>query len=822
MYSFGEITKIIKGKSYCYNDDSPIAYLLYDSRMVIFAEESLFFALSTGINDGHKYLEQVYQKGVRNFIVHDAQHLKRYESINYIEVPDVLHALQLLSTYHRSRFQIPIIGITGSNGKTIVKEWLYQLLEPKFSVIRSPRSYNSQIGVPLSLWQITDKHNLAIFEAGISKAGEMINLEKIIKPTIGILTNIGDAHDNGFENVREKWKEKLLLFTGCAVLIANGDTPLLFELIDNKVSLLTWGKINTNADIYIQEEIIEAQTSVVTLRYQQQEQKLEIPFSNKQSIENCIVCIALLLYLKLPWSYIQEHIMQLTEVDMRLQLQVAVNNCTIINDTYNSDTVSFSMALDYLQQQAKQNSKTVILSDFTNINTHEVNFYARIAEELEHRKIDRFIGIGSTLCEQKSLFNKFTIPSSFYHTTDEFLTKTTTANFNKEFILLKGSRPFTFEKISHWLEKRKQDTYLEINLSALVENLRVFRTLLKPNTKLMAMVKASGYGSGDAEIAHILEHHCVDYLAVAYPDEGVTLRTANISLPIVVLNVAPTDFDTLINFNLTPAVHTISLLKKLHIYLKKEGVDKFPIHLKVNTGMNRMGLSYLDIEESVSLLTPGNPCVLQSVYSHLASSEDPHADNFTALQILEFKRITTKLSSVLPYPFLKHINNTAAVIRHPESVFDMVRLGIGLYGVNMVADAPPIALENVCCLYATIAQIRWIDRGETVGYNQTFTATKTMKTAIVRIGYADGYFRCLGNERARVFLKGFLCPIIGNISMDSLVIDITQVPAVEEDDQVELFGNNLSIKQVATWAGTIPYEIMTHIHQRVKRIYTWT
>ncbi len=808
-------------------NDALIEYLLIDSRKIVFPQTSLFFAISGPRRDGHQFIKEVYERGVRNFVVKKGFDGDAFDQANFLEVDDVLVALQDLATYHRKQFSIPVIGITGSNGKTIVKEWLYQLLQKDFNIVRSPRSYNSQIGVPLSVWQMNQEHTLGIFEAGISTVGEMEQLAKIIQPTLGVFTNIADAHSEGFTNDREKALEKSKLFVNTETLVFGREAlqPILLpdeadkKIFPNTNSFFSWSS-EPEATLKITAAEKNAKHTKISGVYQQKNISITIPFTDKISIDNAITCWCILLQLRYSEIAIQERMLQLEPVEMRMQLKKAVNNCYLLNDSYSNDLASLDLAIDYLQQQAGNQKTTLVLSDILQSGQYEEALYRDIAAQLSVRGIHRLIGIGPAIVKYQFVFDGIdSLQTSFYHSTEDFLQQVSTQAFANEYILLKGARIFAFERISAWLEQKVHQTVMEINLSAMIHNLKQYQQQLKPSTKLMAMVKAFSYGSGSAEVARILQFHKVDYLAVAYADEGVELRKAGISLPIMVMNADEATFDTLISYDLEPEIYSFHIYHAFHHYLWQQAIQQFPVHIKFNTGMNRLGFEISDAETLSLQLKQNHTMAVKSVFSHLVASESAEHDGFTRQQVILLETACATLEQQLGYSFSKHIANTAAIFRRPEYQFDMVRLGIGLYGVDS-ADGNGLNLQTVTTLKSTIAQIRKIKAGDTVGYGRKGQVQRDSLIATVRMGYADGYGRELGNGKGNMYINGQLAPVIGQVCMDMTMIDITDIPGVIEGDIVEIFGKHLPVQQVAKWAGTIAYEIMTGISQRVKRVYT--
>jgi len=832
-YLVSQIKKIVSGQ-FLLHENSAVAidHLLLDSRKLLFPETSLFFALNGPRRNGNSFIKELYNKGVRNFIVDQGRpidELTAYAGSNFIQVKDVLEALHSLATYHRMQFNIPVIGITGSNGKTIVKEWLYQLLQDDYSIVRSPKSYNSQIGVPLSVWQMNATHTLAIFEAGISLPGEMPHLEKIIQPGIGVFTNIGDAHSEGFLNICQKVNEKLTLFKRSTVLIYDADNPDLNAGVNtfaNKIrggddfSLFSWSRKETAflQIVSIEKNMGQAIITAIDQRSSNGDDAIDIiiPFTDDASIQNAITCWCVLLYLQTDAAVIAKRMLQLRTVEMRLELKQGVNNCSIINDSYSADINSLTIALDFLVQQQQHPNRTLILSDILQSGKNSAELYREVAAILQQKNINRFIGIGPEIFRQRNAFTN--LPQSFFFSSiAEFMQQFYSVHFYNETILLKGARIFEFEQISHLLEEKVHQTVLEINLNAVTHNLKAYQQLLKPGVKLMAMVKALSYGSGGFEIANLLQFHKVDYLAVAYADEGVELRRAGITLPILVLNPEEATFDVLLQFNLEPELYSFSILSTFEKYLQQSGLNNYPVHIKLDTGMHRLGFEAKDLPALVGLLQATTVFKVQSIFSHFAASDAPEYDAFTKLQADDFLRGCEVLQKALGYTFIRHISNTASIHRHPHLQLEMVRLGIGLYGV----DGNPVMqgkLKNVSTLKTTISQIKQVAAGESVGYSRKGVVTKDSMIATVRIGYADGYPRILSNGVGSMWVKGNLVPVIGNICMDMTMLNISST-TVREGDEVVVFGETLPVSELAKWADTIPYEILTGISQRVKRVY---
>ncbi len=817
MYRIRIIADITDAKAFIADDSAVIEHLLTDSRRIVFPATSLFFALTSARRDGHDFIDELYNQGVRNFVVKKQPDTTSYPQANFLLVADTLIALQQIAAWHRSQFQYPVIGITGSNGKTIVKEWLYQLLTPSYNIIRSPRSYNSQLGVPLSVWQMTAQHNLAIFEAGISKPNEMVSLRNIIQPTIGILTNIGEAHSENFVNLAQKTKEKTELFANADILFYNTDNPFIQSEIDtiSKPKLVSWGRSET-ATLRISSINKTPQQTNITAHYKNKPFSIIIPFTDDASIEDAIICWCVCLYFGLTKKVISEHFQQLQPVNMRLQLMEAVNGCSVINDSYSFDINSFNIALDFLLQQHQFATKTVILSDFA-IQVED-KYYRQIADVFHTKKINRVITVGENWYRLQKLLKTKIKRTSHFLTTQSLLDHLNTNHFRNEVILLKGARRFAFETIVSELEEKVHRTVMEINLTSLAHNLKQYQQQLQPGTKLMAMIKAGGYGSGSAEVANVLQFHKVDYLAVAYADEGTELRKAGISLPVLVLNVDEPAFEVIIENNLEPELFSFHIIRAFDKYLLQQGIQQYPVHIKLDTGMHRLGFEEDDLPELIIFLQSTKRLAIKSVLSHLAASEAHEEDEFTQHQYQVFDRCCNRLQEALQYTFIRHIANSAAIFRHPDIQLDMVRLGIGMYGIDS-ANEHQLSLQTVCTLKTTIAQLRKVKNGDTVGYNRRGILERDSVIATIRIGYADGFSRKLSNGNGAVFIKGKLAPVVGSVCMDMTMVDVTDIVDIKEGDEIEVFGSNITVQQVAKQCGTIAYEILTTISQRVKRIY---
>jgi alanine racemase len=823
LYSSRDIAKIIEAEIFPPDArELQIRDILVDSRRLISSRQTMFFALETPRNSGHKYIRGLHNKGVRLFVVSQlTDEDKQLKDAVFLKVDNTLAALQKLAATHRSYYDIPVIGITGSNGKTIVKEWLYQLMSPDKKIIRSPKSYNSQIGVPLSVWQLNEQHELAIFEAGISEPEEMPNLQQIIRPTVGIFTNIGQAHDENFINTRQKIGEKLNLFTKVDVLIYNSDQKELQEVIIkseilHSIKTFCWG---TTEECTLRIENIEKKEKTATIQavYKDEEAAITIPFTDDASIENAIHCWATMLLFEYPQEVIAKRMPELSPIAMRLELKEGINSCTIINDAYNSDFNSLSIALDFLNQQNQHQKKLIILSDILQSGRNEIDLYTDVASLLEKKGVDEIIGIGPAISRQS---DKFTIKKTFFKSTGDFLRQYPFGNFSHQSILLKGARVFEFERISRILQQKLHETVMEINLDALVTNLNEYKKLIAPKTKIMAMVKAFSYGSGGFEIANILQFHQVDYMAVAYADEGVELRKAGITTPIMVMSPEEFAFDTMIRHQLEPEIFSFNSLKLLEKAIKRSALPHnkpVKVHLKLDTGMHRLGFLAEDLDVLIDKLKKNSLIYVQSVFSHLAGSDNPTLDEFTKSQIALFGQMSKKITEAFDHHIYRHIVNSAGVVRFPEAHFDMVRLGIGLYGINTVKENGRNLLP-VASLRSVIAQIKDVKKGESVSYNRSFVADKDTKAGIVSIGYADGLQRSLGNKNVPLYVNGQPAPIIGDICMDMCIVDLTDIEAKEGDDVI-IFDAEHPIEKLAKAAETIPYEILSRISRRVKRVY---
>ncbi len=813
-----EIAHIINGKLFRATDfsDEKITHVVTDSRTFFNGAESVFFALTGPRNNGHNYIPRLLEKGMKTYVVSDQNVIQK--EATFILAENTTAALQKLAAFIRNKYNYPVVGITGSNGKTIIKEWLHDILSSKFKIIRSPKSYNSQVGVPLSVLLMNENFNLAIFEAGISKPGEMQKLEKIILPEIGIFTNIGDAHQENFKSVKQKIREKLQLFQHTQKIIYCADSKMLAEETSqycktNNIKEISWSLKNNPAFIQISSRKKDNSTDLKAT-VNGNTLTIKIPFTNHSAVENACHCFAAsFVLLKNPETVIYQF-GKLAPIAMRLEIKQGINQCLLINDYYNSDLNSLSIALSVLHQQAAKEhlNKMVILSDIQQTGIPQNKLYQQVDELLSEWEIDELIGIGEEISTHANLFSR---KKKFYSSVTEFEQAFRREQFQSSVILMKGARQFTFEKISGLLQQKAHQTTLEIHLNALVHNLNVFRNRLKPETKIMVMVKAFSYGSGDVEIAKLLQFQNVDYLAVAVADEGVQLRNAGIRTPIIVMNPEAHSFQNMIDYQLDANIYSVDLLNEFLKAVSQNAISEYPIHLKIDTGMNRLGFKTADeINEAIEIIKTTNHIKISSVFSHLAASDEPDFDAFTLQQFNNFDQQFSLISNEFPYKIDRHILNSAGIERFPGKQFEMVRLGIGLYGISVTG----LPLDNIGSLKSTISQVKTVQPYETVGYGRKGKIQKESKIAVVPLGYADGLDRKLSNKNGFAFVNNKRVPIVGNICMDMLMLDVTGVD-VTPGDEAEFFGNNISVSEVAEKVGTIPYEILTGISQRVKRVY---
>ena len=817
-YSIKEISNIISATPFISTETS-ISILLTDSRSVSFPEESLFFAFKSKKNDGHNFILDLYKMRVRNFVVEQLRpEFLELQDANFLLVHDTLLAFQQLAIFHRQRFSIPIIGITGSNGKTMVKEFLYQLLHEDYVITRSPRSYNSQIGVPLSIWQLNEDSQLGIFEAGISKMDEMSRLQPIINPTIGILTNIREAHQENFASLQIKCMEKIALFSNCDVIIYDGDNALIsncLELNCLSIKTLAWSKKDQERPLYISKIIKKRCSTKIQFVYFSLESEIEIPFIDDASIENAIHCLAVSLYLGTSPETLQKRFCQLEQIEMRLEVVQGINNCTLINDSYNSDIQSLEIALSFQSRRVSEKGvkKTLILSDILQTGILPNFLYKRIADLINRYDIQRLIGIGKEL---KANREQFHMDATFFESTEELFRNFASLHFENEIILIKGSRKYGFEQIVERLVKKSHQTKLEVNLNAIIHNFNHYKEYLHKETKIVCMVKAFGYGAGSYELARTLQDQHCDYLAVAVADEGDELRKEGISIPIIVMNPEPDGFNELFRNQLEPEVYSFQLLEALISEASRRGITNYPIHIKIDTGMHRLGFSPNDTDSLIKRLKSQSSVLVRSVFSHLATADMPEEDDFTQMQLNTFIMVAEKIQKAFDHKILRHILNSAGIERYTQYQMDMVRLGIGLYGIS--ASGIDKSLQPVSSLKTVILQIREVPSGDTIGYSRKTKLTRDSKIAVLPIGYADGINRHLGNGCGKVWINGSLCPIVGNICMDVCMVDVTDSNAKEGDTAI-LFGKEYPVEAIAEILQTIPYEILTSISPRVKRIY---
>lgn len=810
MYTISEIQDIIKPRrSYLADTKVSIHYLLYDSRKIAHEKLGVFFAF-TGRQDGHLYIQDAYNKGVRNFILEkDTEQEVQMPDANILWVANSWTALQSLAQHNRSRFQGPVIGITGSNGKTIVKEWLFQLMSPEYKIYRSPKSYNSQLGVALSLWDLSNQYNLAIIEAGISHVGEMDRLEAMIKPTFGVLTNIGIAHQQGFASKLEKTEEKLRLFKDAETLIYPAKYLEAVQ-IPYKPRKLSWGEEEDNQlEVYSIRKPEDGQT-YVTLYYGGKTFGISVPFTDSAAMENAITCVAVMLRFGYDTALIAERIRNLLPVEMRLELKNGKNNTSVIDDSYSNDLVSLQIALDFLNQQHQHTNSILILSDIPGVTLTDEKNLNKLKRLVADRNLTQLILIGPVL---RQYAEQLGVPFQCYASTADFIANLKDIEFRDATILLKGARDFHFEDISKLLVAKSHDTVLEINLNALEHNLNVYRGLVPKEVKMMAMVKAFSYGSGSFEIANLLQFNQVDYLTVAYADEGVELRNAGITLPIVVMSPDENAFESVVQHNLELEIYSFRILHAFISFVRIKDLKNFPIHIKVDTGMHRLGFMPDEAEALIDILRQQDVVRVQSAFSHLASAANPQDNAFTAEQILKLDQFAKKLQQELGYSFLRHIAATSGIELWPSAYFDMVRLGIGMYGVE--ASRTDLSLQTVGVLKTNVTQIKHIPASETVGYNRHGVLHRDSKIATIKIGYADGYDRRFGNGVGKMLVNGHLVPTVGDICMDMCMLDVTDI-AVSEEDEVVVFPD---ITAAANSIGTIPYELLVNISQRVKRVY---
>ena len=825
-YTIEKVATLIGARRYG-EKDATIGWLLTDSRSLCFPEQTLFFALRTKRNDGHKYISELYRRGVRSFVVEQVpeDYQTQFADANFLKVPSPLAALQRLAERHRDEFNLPVVGITGSNGKTWVKEWLYQILMPSMKVTRSPKSYNSQIGVPLSVWLLNEQTKVALFEAGISEPGEMLALHDIIQPTIGVLTSLGTAHQENFRSLDEKCMEKLQLFRNTEVVIYPSDDDTVSRCIRRSQyqgERIGWSRYNETAPMFVKTE-----GRCVSYIYKGVEGNFEIPFLDEASIENSITCATVALYLGLSPETVAERMARLEPIAMRLEVKEGQRGLILINDSYNSDVNSLDIALDFMNRRVEtkpqtsnlnaQTKRILILSDIYQSGETPAELYRQVSDLIQKRGVDGFVGIGPEIMSQAS---QFTIGQKwFFPDVEQFLQSSIFRNMHHEVVLLKGARPFGFERISEQLEQQVHETILEVDLNAVVDNLNHFRSFLRPETKMVCMIKADAYGAGAVEIAKTLQDHRVDYLAVAVADEGVTLRKAGITQNIIVMNPEMSSFKTLFDYDLEPEVYSFRLMNALVKAARHEGITGWPVHIKLDTGMHRLGFDpKKDLDELIDLLKHQSAIIPRSVFSHFVGSDSDDFDNFSAKQFRLFDEASQKIQGAFSHKILRHIDNSAGIEHFPERQLDMCRLGIGLYGVDPYMPHKLGGLSTVSTLKTTILQIREVPAGESVGYSRKTILERDSRIAAIPIGYADGLNRRLGNRHGYCLINGQKAEYVGNICMDVALVDVTDVPC-QEGDSVEIFGKNLPVTVLSDILDTIAYEVLTGVSNRVKRIY---
>ena len=822
IYTIEKITTLI-GARRIGHTDAKIGWLLTDSRSLCFPEETLFFALRSQRNDGHKYIDDLYRRGVRNFVVENNSQFSvlnsQFVDANFLVVPSPLEALQRLAERHRDEFDIPVVGITGSNGKTMVKEWLYQILSPQMVVTRSPRSYNSQIGVPLSVWLLNEQTEAGVFEAGISEPGEMQSLHDIIQPTIGVLTSLGSAHQKNFRSMEEKCMEKLQLFHGAKVIAYDSDNDVISRCIRRsgyKGEKIGWSRENPSAPFYISNISSSSSTSSISYTYKGTCATYHLPFIDEASIKCSFACAAAALYLGVTPEDLDARMAQLEPVAMRLEVKEGQHGCTLINDSYNSDINSLDIALDFMNRRPEYQGRhrTLILSDIQQMGMDKTELYREVSDLCQKRGVDRLIGIGTAIQRHAEVIS--IADKAFFPGVDQFVGSDLFHHLHDEVILLKGARVFGFDHLTELLEQKVHETILEVNLNAVVDNLNFYRSFLKPETKLVCMVKADAYGAGAVEVAKTLQDHRVDYLAVAVADEGVTLRRNGITQNIMIMNPEMTAFKTMFDYDLEPEVYSFRLMDALIRAAEKEGITGWPVHIKLDTGMHRLGFDpEKDIDEVIVRLKHQNAIIPRSVFSHFVGSDSDDFDNFSAMQFEKFDKASRKLQSAFSHKILRHMDNSAAIEHFPERQMDMCRLGLGLYGVDPRDNR---MLHTVSTLKTTILQLRHVPKEETVGYSRKGVLTRDSVIAAIPIGYADGLNRHLGRGKCYCLVNGQKAPYVGNICMDVAMIDVTDIDC-KEGDSVEIFGEHLPVTVLSDVLDTIPYEVMTSVSNRVKKVY---
>lgn len=820
VYTIEKVTTLIGARRYG-DSESNVRWILTDSRSLCFPEETLFFAIRSGRNDGHKYIADLYRRGVRNFVVEELPQnwSEEYPEANFLKVPFALEALQRLAERHRDEFNIPVVGITGSNGKTVVKEWLYQLLSPSMAVTRSPRSYNSQIGVPLSVWLLNEQSEVGVFEAGISQPGEMDALHDIIQPTVGVLTNLGAAHQENFKSMEDKCHEKLKLFHDSKAIVYPYDDEIVRKCVESyeyKGEQIAWSMKDSSVKMFVKSVDKKDTQTTISYVFNGKEASYTLPFIDEASIANSITCAAVALHLGLTTDEIAQRMPAIEPVAMRLEVKQGQHGCTLINDSYNSDVNSLDIALDFMNRRPDHEGRrrTLILSDIYQSGEDGATLYKEVSDLAVKRGVEKFIGIGpeiSRYADEIQIKEKY-----FFNDCNAFIESNVFGSLRNEVILLKGSRKFSFDKLTELLEQKVHETILEVNLNAVVKNLNYYRSFMKPTTKLVCMVKADAYGAGAVEVAKTLQDHRVDYLAVAVADEGVTLRKNGITCNIMIMNPEMTSFKTMFDYKLEPEVYSFRLLDALVKAAQKEGITGYPVHIKLDTGMHRLGFDpRCDMDELISRLKHQNAIIPRSVFSHFVGSDSDDFDNFSAMQFKLFDEGSKKLQSAFSHKILRHMDNSAGIEHFPERQMDMCRLGLGLYGIDSRDNS---ILNTVSTLKSTILQIHRVPKEETVGYSRKGVLTRDSVIGAIPIGYADGLNRRLGCGHCYCLVNGQKAPYVGNICMDVAMIDLTGIDC-KEGDTVEIFGEHLPVTVLSDVLGTIPYEVLTSISNRVKRVY---
>lgn len=818
-YSTTEISRLLGIEAPA--NERTIGHLLIDSRSLIYPEETLFFAITTSTGDGHRYISDLYDKGVRSFVVSRLPDEVAFKATDaaFLVVDDVTRALQKLARHHRRQFSCPVIGITGSRGKTTVKEWLYQLLGPSRNVVRSPRSFNSQIGVPLSIWEINKQTDIAIIEAGISRKGEMDNLQQMIMPEIGIITNVNSEHSEGFKSLRQKAEEKARLLKDCKVMIYCADDVVISEAVNkicNPEAEIGWSRSDADSPLYISDIYTFEGETTITYRYLDLQSEISIPFTSDADIQNAIHCLAILLFMNVDRERIKDGMKRLTPVGTRLNVIEGIDDCMLIYDSYTSDLHSLVPALDFMaRRHTARRTTTVILSDVMHETMSSARLYQAVARLLNQRKIDRLIGIGEEFVNNARYFNSSAL---FFSSTAEFMNSMSPSDFANELILIKGAPQFHFEMIADMLEARQHETVLEVNLDSLVHNFNLFRSMVLPTTGVVCMVKASGYGAGSYELAKTLQSQGAAYLAVAVMDEGVDLRRAGITMPIMVLNPKVVSYRTLFAYNLEPEIFSLDILREMISEGERYGITDYPVHIKLDTGMHRLGFVEKDLPQLIELLQNQKVVRPASMFSHLAAADCPEMDDYTMEQFEIFDRYCTTIQSGFRHHIMRHILNSTGISRFPQYQYDLVRLGICLYGIPTMNDGSQHDLRQVSSLTTTIISLKDWPAGTTIGYSRRGKCNRDSRIATIPVGYADGINRHLGNGGMRVMINGVRCPSIGNICMDACMIDVTDVDC-KVGDRVEIFGPNIKVEEIAETLDTIPYEVLTSVSSRVKRVY---